>query len=322
MEYEIRNVRARGTRVWGRLYSLGMKMRWMCGVVAALAGCGVPSERLSIRTSDGRERDYRLFVPESLPAGPRPLVVALHGGGGTGRQMERFGGFDELAEAEGFLVAYPDGLNRNWNDGRVGEAIDEDRKGIDDGAFIAAMIDEIAARHAVDPKRVFATGISNGGFMSHTLGNRFPGRFAAIAPVIGGISPAVRDGFGAGAVAVLIIQGTEDPLVPYAGGVVAKNRGELIDTVEAAKLWAARNGCTTDSGDADMPDTDPDDGCRPTRRVWSGGEAPVELRTIFGMGHTWPGGSQYLPAAWIGPVCGDFDATKDVWEFFKANPRK
>ncbi len=162
----------------------------IAGAFALAAGCSVPSEKRSLRAPDGRERTFRLFVPETLPSGPRPLVVVLHGGGGNGRQMERFGEFDELARAEGFLVAYPDGLNHGWNDGRRGEGIDEDRKVIDDGTFIIAMIDEIAATHAVDPKRVYATGVSNGGFMSHTLGNRFPDRFAAIAPVIGGISPA------------------------------------------------------------------------------------------------------------------------------------
>lgn len=312
-----------------RVYGKGMRTSRRVGVSLALAaaafglaaGCSVPSEKHALATPDGRERNYRLFVPENLPPGPRPLVLALHGGGGTGRGMERFGEFDELAQAEGFLVAYPDGIDRGWNDGRRGEGV-EDRGDVDDAAFLAAMIDAIAAAHPVDPKRVYATGVSNGGFMSHTLANRFPDRIAAIAPVIGGISPAVRDAFGRGAVAVLIIQGTEDPLVPYAGGTVAKNRGELIDTVEAAKLWVARNGCTVDSGDVPMPDADPDDGCAPKRRVWSGGEAPVELRTVVGMGHTWPGGSQYLPEAWIGPVCGDFSATRDIWEFFKANPKR
>lgn len=300
---------------------VGLSLALAAAAFALAAGCSVPSEKHALATPDGRERSYRLFVPESLPPGPRPLVLALHGGGGTGRGMERFGEFDDLAQAEGFLVAYPDGIDRGWNDGRRGEGV-EDRGGVDDAAFLAAIIDAIAATHPVDPKRVYATGVSNGGFMSHTLANRFPDRIAAIAPVIGGISPAVRDAFGRGAVAVLIIQGTEDPLVPFAGGTVAKNRGELIDTVEAAKLWVARNGCTADSGDLPMPDTDPDDGCTPKRRVWSGGEAPVELRTIVGMGHTWPGGSQYLPEAWIGQVCGDFSATRDIWEFFKANPKR
>jgi len=305
-----------------RILKVAVTASLILGACFASPGCAVPSETCSIKTSDGHERDYRLFVPDNLPAGPRPLIVVLHGGGGAGRGMERFSGFDELAEKEGFLVAYPDGHNRNWNDGRSSQALDEQREGVDDGAFIEAMIDEIAARQAVDPQRIYVTGVSNGGFMSHTLGNRFPDRFAAIAPVIGGISPLVEKNFGRGAVAVLIIQGTEDPLVPYGGGNVAKDRGELIDTVAAAKLWAARNGCTADSGDADMPDSDPDDECKPKRRVWSGGEAPVELRTVVGMGHTWPGGSQYLPTAWIGPVCEDFDATKDIWEFFKANPKR
>ncbi len=249
-------------------------------------------------------------------------MVALHGRGGTGRQMERFTGFDALADQHGFLVAYPSGVGRGWNDGRGALGVEAQAEGIDDGAFIAAMLDEIAARHAVDPKRVYAVGVSNGGFFAHYLGDRFPDRFAAIAAVIGGIAVPVANRFGRGAVAVLILQGTEDPLVPFAGGALGDDRGAMIDTVAAAKLWAARNGDTADSGDRDEPDVDPDDDCRVRRRTWTGGEAPVVLRTLVGAGHTWPGGSQYLPSALIGPVCRDLDATREVWAFFAANPKK
>jgi polyhydroxybutyrate depolymerase len=289
---------------------------------ALLAGCSVPSDKLSLTTPDHRERVYRLYVPPTLPSGPRPLVVVLHGGGGSGRQMERFLELDALAEKEGFLVAYPSGLDNGWNDGRETDKVQSQADHVDDGAFIAAMLDEIARQHAVDAKRIYATGISNGGFFAHYLANRFPDRFAAIAPVVGGIAPLVAADFGKGAVAVLIIQGTEDPLVPYGGGDVARDRGKLIDTVAAARLWAKRNGCVTESGDADEPDVDHDDGCKVRRRVWLGGEAPVVLRSVVGGGHTWPGGSQYFPKSVIGAVCRDFDATKDIWEFFKANPKK
>ncbi|NUN50029.1 MAG: alpha/beta fold hydrolase, partial [Candidatus Brocadiae bacterium] len=208
-------------------------------LVSALAvpGCGVPS-REHETVHGGEERSWHLYVPPGLPADRAvPLVVVLHGGGGNGRQLERFLEFDALADREGFLVVYPDGLDRGWNDGRGSGSVESQRAGVDDAGFLIAMIDEIAARHRVDPDRVYVTGISNGGFMSHALANRFPSRIAAIAPIVGGMAPAVAAGFGSGAVAVLILQGTDDPLVPYSGGTVARDRGACIDTVAAAKLW-------------------------------------------------------------------------------------
>lgn len=282
-----------------------------------LAGCTVPSKEWTLTTPDRRERSFHLYVPPSLPPGPCPLVLVLHGGGGHATQTERWLDWDRLADREGFIVCYPDGVDHHWNDGRVFEKASE----ADDAAFLATVIDMVSAAQPVDPKRVYATGVSNGGFMSHTLGNRFPQKLAAIAPVIGGISPEVAKDFGTGALPVLIIQGTADPLVPYGGGPLALGRGSCIDTVEAAKLWAKRNCCTTDREEELRADVIVDDGCRVRIREWSGGEAPVALVTIEGGGHTWPGGSQYLPAFLVGTVCRDFDATEEIWTFFRLHPR-
>ncbi|HLF92783.1 MAG TPA: PHB depolymerase family esterase, partial [Planctomycetota bacterium] len=197
---------------------------WIC---LTLIGCAWlrPLEEHSISGSlkvGALDRTYILHVPPSLPKDrPAPLVLVFHGGGGQGKQMEGFTGFSALSDKEGFIVGYPDGLEKNWYDGRVVEASRAHREKIDDLAFVDALIDEIGRRHPVDPKRIYATGISNGAFFSHWLAAHRSARIAAIAPVVGGMSPALAESFKPeGPVSVLILQGTEDPLVPYSGGEI------------------------------------------------------------------------------------------------------
>jgi polyhydroxybutyrate depolymerase len=143
--------------------------------------------------SGGRSRTYRLHVPSGPHDGrPAALVLVFHGGRGDGESVERLTGFDALSDREGFLVAYPDGVGKQWNDGREVADFETFQDHVDDVAFVADLIDAIGNGHAVDPKRVFATGISNGGIFSHYLGARLSGRIAAIAPVAG--SPSRFEG--------------------------------------------------------------------------------------------------------------------------------
>lgn len=301
----------------------------LTGLLACAALRKRPFEHTTGRTIewDGRPRSYLLHVPPNLPAGVRvPLVVALHGGGGDGQQMEKFSGFSPLADREGFLVAYPSGVDRNWYDGRVDSFSTAHRERIDDAGFIGAMMEAIAKEYPVDPKRVFATGASNGGFMSHYLGGTLADRFAAIAPVIGGMADPFHLRLAPVApVSVFIIQGTEDPLVPYAGGEVRflrSTRGRFISTDDAAALWVKANGCRAEAEEGALPDV-AEDGCTVKTKRWAGGRDGSEVRlwTVVGGGHTWPGGVQYLPEFMIGPVCRDVDATEAIWEFFKSHPR-
>lgn len=293
---------------------------WMA--LLALAGCGVPSERHSV-TAGERYRTFRVYAPANLPKDrPAPLVLVFHGGGSNARQMERHVRFDELADREGFIAVYPDAWKRNWNDGRGDADIPAQAEQVDDIAFVKAILEKVSAEFRVDGKRIYATGISNGGVFCHKLAVAMPDRIAAIAPVVGGMAPVVADCAAAGPpVAVFIIQGTADPLVPYGGGEVARTRGRIIDTVAAAKLWAGRNGCLAETSSLD-PDVFAEDGCRVRRREWTGGAAPVRLWTILGGGHTWPNGVQYVPAVWIGTVCRDFDGTEAIWDFFSRQSRK
>lgn len=268
------------------------------------------------------ERTYRLFVPPGASR-PAPLVLALHGGGSNSRQMERSCRFNALARKEGFVVAYPESGTKHWNDSRGGDFDSAHRENRDDVGFLAALIDAVDKEHPVDRRRVYLTGISNGGFMSHAFAAAHPERTAAIAPVVAGIGVQLAKSFAPKEpVSVLIIQGTEDKLVPYSGGAIAGGRGALVHTDEALALWRKANGCTGEPKVDSLPDRDPKDGCKVVRTVWSGCQNKTEVvfLKLVGGGHTWPDGKQYLPKRIIGGVCRDFDDAL-IWEFFKAHPK-
>ena len=274
---------------------------------------------------DGASRSYRIHVPRDLGLEPAPLVLAFHGGGSQGKGMERLTRFDDLADREGFIVAYPDGIDKHWSDGReVTPDTARERRG-DDVAFVTALIDEIERDHAIDPRRVYATGISNGAIFANYLGSRLANRIAAIAPVAGGIAERFAPEFApTRPVSVLVIQGTRDPLMPFEGGEVKPgNRGRIVPTRRALELWARANGLSGEPEHSVRPDTYVGDACTVSASRWSGGHEGSELLylEIDGGGHTWPGGSQYLPKLLIGRTCRDFDATEEIWQFFKSHPR-
>ena len=189
-------------------------------------------------SSGGRPRTYRLYAPPALPRDvPAALVFVFHGGDGNGASAERLTGFDDLADREKFVVAYPDGWGKHWNDGRNVDAFDSVHDGVDDAAFVASLIDAISAAYRIDPHRIYATGISNGAIFSNFLAARLADRIAAIAPVAGGLAEPMRASFRpARPVSVLIMNGTEDPLVPYAGGAVSRTHGRVLGAEETARL--------------------------------------------------------------------------------------
>lgn len=272
-------------------------------------------------TSGGLERRYHLHVPPGLPRnGTAPLILVFHGRGGDGAGMERLTGFSALADRSHFVVVYPDGFGRSWNDGREGARSVAQRGDVDDVAFVSALLDTLTAELRVDPRRIFATGLSNGGAFSHYLAANLASRIAAVASVAGGLAWPFAYRFApVAAVSVLVIHGTADPLVPYRGGAVAGgNLGREMGAEATARRWEDADGIRGEAATGELPDTDPADGCKARWRRWSGGRKRTEvwLYTLEGGGHTWPGGPQYLPRRLIGRVCRDFDATFAIWDFF------
>ena len=274
----------------------------------------------------GRTRPYRLLArADHDRARPAPLVLAVHGGGGTAEQFDRGtnGQFSREVVKRGWVVAFPQGVAKGWNDGRPLTSLrDRQRRGVDDVAFLGALIDHLHETHGIDTSRVYATGISNGGFMSFRLGLELSSKIAAIAPVTANLAK-VHDGKKpVHPVGLLVINGTEDPLVPYAGGqvrVLGRNRGAIFSTDETMRRWAAFLGIEGAPATAPLPDADPQDGTRAFVSDWpAGGQGShVRLVRVEGGGHTWPGGRPYLPQALVGRVCRDFDAVPLIFDFFE-----
>jgi polyhydroxybutyrate depolymerase len=278
--------------------------------------------------SGGLERTFLVHVPPSSSKTKlMPLLIALHGGDGTSQSMVSLtlGGLNSLADKEGFIVVYPDGVENQWNDGREGDFTRAHREKIDDVGFISALIDHLAQKHKIDSKRIYATGISNGAMMSYRLACELSHKIAAVAPVCGAMPlDLVSRCSPAKPISVLVISGTEDRLVPWDGGSVIGGRGRILSVPDSVKYWVTLNQCSATPVTTMEADTDPQDGTRVREEVYGQGKDGTEviLYAIEGGGHTWPGGLQYLSEAVIGRTSRDIDADVVIWDFFKRHSLK
>ncbi|MFV3742266.1 alpha/beta hydrolase family esterase [Mycobacterium tuberculosis] len=212
---------------------------------------------------DGAGRSYRLYKPVGLPSSA-PLVVMLHGGFGSAKQAERSYGWDELADSEKFLVAYPDGYHRAWNANGGGCCGRPAREGVDDIGFVRAVVADIANNVSIDPARVYVTGMSNGAIMSYTLACN-TSIFAAIGVVSGTqLDPCQSPR----PVSVIHIHGTADPLVRYHGGPgagFARIDGPPVPDLNA--FWREVNRCGALDTTTEGPVTTSGATCADNRRV-------------------------------------------------------
>lgn len=301
----------------------------LLALIIAAAGCIRKDNRYIERTlaHDGLERTYLVHLPPGYNHSTQaPMVIVLHGGGGNPRNADDMSRMSEEADEEGFIAVFPAGTGAlrdrllTWNGGYCcGYALQHD---VDDVGFISALIDEMITDYNVDPDRVYATGISNGGIMAYRLGAELPDKIAAIAPVAGSAGGEAVEGIGlfvnrpAGPLSVIIFHGTADAHAPYEGGLPTyeKSKGaySYLSVNDSAMLWVDANNCSA------VPAVESRGNV--TRSTYQGGidGREVVVVRIDGGGHSWPGGRR----GYIGgddPFMG-LSATDVMWEFFEAHP--
>jgi len=271
-----------------------------------------------------RTRRYLIHLPEmSKNNKPLPLVLIFHGGGSDPEGTVRYTRFDSLADREGFIAAYPEGTLKQWNDGRLMAPMS------DDVGFVRTLVEDLKKKYKIDPKRIYATGISNGAMMSQRLACEMSDIFAAVASVAGTLPDDLSSRCKpTRPISVLLMHGTDDPLVPYNGGSITLGSRAIGGKVWSAKdtldFWSKHDRCSEKAKTTLLADADSNDGTRISRESYSAcsADTAVELLTVTGGGHTWPGGIQYLPERFIGKTSKDIDGTTVIWQFFKGHPMK
>lgn len=280
---------------------------------------------------DGLTRYYKVYVPSSYDKYTKtPVVIYLHGGGGS-RKAAYKDRVDSFSDKYGFIMIVPEGTGPvvlgtvigSWNAGdwEINGKIEKccgyaEENSIDDVGFLSKMIDEIKKNFNVDEKRVYSTGISNGGIMSYTLACEIADKISAVASVAPPGTP--KDCSPSRNVSVMHIHGTADPCVPYNGGIsggcLSTEKREMQSAKKMVDIWRGLNSCLQNY-----------------QTVYSKGQAScvnyqncknsadVQFCTVQGMGHTYPSGNQYLSTRIIGPVSYDISFDQ-IWEFFNKHP--
>lgn len=271
---------------------------------------------------DGRARSYLVDLPPAYD-GRRalPLVIVFHGGGGSGRQVRQQTGMTELARREGFIAVYPNGSGRfgrrllTWNTGTCCGFAQERR--IDETAFVRAILDSLQATLRIDPARVYATGMSNGGMMAYLAACALGGRIAAIGVVAGELT--VDGCRPPRPVAVLVIHGTADDHLPFDGGrgPAALDPHDARPVSYAIDTWRRVDACPS------APAITRGGVVTHTRYAACANGTAVELYAIRGGGHAWPGaGPPRIGRRRRDPPSSALDATRVIWSFFAAHPAR
>jgi len=274
-------------------------------------------------------RSYRVHVPRGYdPSRSTPLVVVLHGAFSTAKEMEKHSGFSHLADREGFIVLYPNGITlfgllQHWNAGHCcGKAAAD---GVDDVGYLEAAIRDLSDRLNVDPSRIYMTGFSNGGMMTYRFGAEKAGLLAAIAPLAGSIggrstpaAPSWQVPEPAAPLPVLIMHGKLDGHVPCEGGAApGKPQGRRYASVdESAAFWVRANGCDP------VPEEVALLGGSVLLKRWHGCREDAEVRLYVWerWGHAWPG-PPFTDSLEPDDPFRNFHTAETIWEFFKAHRR-
>jgi len=292
------------------------------GVNAAAAEPLGPGNHTLSLAVGGLQRSALVHIPPRYDRTiPMPVVLAFHGGLANADNMVRFSGLSDKADEAGFIAVYPYGTGRlqrmlTFNGGNCcGQAM---TNGVDDVEFTRRLLDELAAAVTIDPKRVFATGMSNGGIMAYRLASELSDRIAAIAPVGGPMG--TQDCRPKRPVSIIHFHGTDDDFAPFNGGRGTGLSGtQFFSVAHSIAAWVAADGCPPEPVTTALPDKAAD-GTTVRRTTYGPGRdgAEVVLIVIDGGGHTWPGRESRLSS--LGKSTRDISANDLMWDFFQRHP--
>jgi polyhydroxybutyrate depolymerase len=282
-------------------------------------------------THDGYNRTWLTYIPKNYSkAKAYPLVIALHGGGGTAKQLMNSTKkrFNTLADTEGFIVVYPQGVKKSWNDNNKRDQNGFARKeNIDDVGFIGKMISKLQSKYNINSDAVFACGISNGGLMSQTLAMELSEKIKVVGMVAATFGKDEVDKVTAASpFSILFIHGTKDPIIPYTEGditVFKKTRGHVLGIEKSIAYMCSLNGNSLEPIVTKLANVSVKDNMTSEHLKYLNPEnqsLKVELIKVINGGHSWPGAKKKkrLLKKITGATTQDFNACNKLWEFFKS----
>ena len=273
------------------------------------------------------KRSYVTKFPNSYDTDKKiPLIIALHGGGSNWKKFNRATTkktLEKEANRNNMLLIFPEGKSNHWSDGR--EKHLQGQQKYDDVKFISELIDLAIDKYNVDPHKVFITGMSNGGFMAIRLAIELTEKISAVVAVSAQMSLKIQFLQLDKPISFMLINGTDDPVVPYHGGEMklfkfSKSRGEILSSTQTINYFVENNKCkkpasrsSQDRNKFDMTTLDI------AEYKECNDNTQVTLIKVNNGGHTWPGGKQYLPVGLIGHVSKEVNASRLLVDFFLAN---
>lgn len=266
----------------------------------------------------GQMRTYHLYLPKnSNGSSSIPLVLAFHGGSGSGEKFSKNTNMNALAAQQGFAVVYPDAIDNHWNDGR-GTVNTQ----VDDVGFVKALIERLIKTKNIDKSRIYAAGLSNGGLFTQRLACEMSDQIAAFASVSASLPASLKSNCNPrNPVSMLMINSPDDKFVPWDGGEIrGRHRGEVISVPETIAWWTQQSGSSPTPIANSLPVRNYSDTTRVREARYSGGRGGSEviLYTVNGGGHAWPDTSErHQNNSRFGKRSQQIDANEVIWKFFQ-----
>jgi polyhydroxybutyrate depolymerase len=275
---------------------------------------------------DGHQRFFSVHFPSNFdPSQALPVVFAFHSATSDYQTTVNFFNFNGLANVNRIIMVYPNAMASTWC--VPGLSSDKNAPGgaVDDVHFTSVLLDTLISDYNIDTNKVFATGMSLGGIFSLYLASKLGNRITAIAPVCASISDTLaKDFWFPRSIPVLLINGMEDPVLNYNGGMTSeftqwndhKDDGIMMSTEDLVNKIVKMDSCDVDPVVSDVPNTNLKDECTAVETIYTNNQHIVDFIAVVGGGHTWPGGPQYFSKELIGKVCKDFNAEERIMKFF------